>query len=362
MTEHSQKRIAVVADRLCLQHDGGRGHPESPERLRTLMEVVAGGRHGQTSWSSLPGRDATDEEICRVHTPAHLSLLKATRGQRVRLDPDTVASPHSFAAAVRAAGCTLAALEAVASAEMDRSFALVRPPGHHAEPDRAMGFCLLNNIAIAARHAQRALGLRRVAIVDFDVHHGNGTQAAFYDDPDVLFVSSHQYPFYPGTGASEEQGVGAGLGSTINIALRPGHGDVQYDAMYRSIVAPALRAFRPDIILVSAGFDIAAADPLAGMEVSAAGAGRIAAHLVAAADATCAGRIVFVLEGGYDLVGLREGVLACLEAMVGGRAQALETDDDVVALGDAAIDLARHVDAIAALERRSRPAPSSSSG
>jgi acetoin utilization deacetylase AcuC-like enzyme len=353
MTERAKKRIAVVTDPLCLEHDGGRGHPESPERLRTLLEMVTAARHEHASWRSLAGRDATEEEICRVHTRAHLSLLCATRGRHVRLDRDTAASPASFDAAVRAAGCTLAALEAVASGEVDRSFALVRPPGHHAEPDRVMGFCLLNNIAIAARHAQEVLGLRRVAIVDFDVHHGNGTQAAFYDDSEVLFVSSHQYPFYPGTGAGAEQGVGVGLGSTLNIPLRPGHGDVEYDAIYRRIVSPALRAFRPDIMLVSAGFDIALADPLAGMKVSADGAGKIAAHLVAAADAVCAGRIVFVLEGGYDLVGLRDGVLACLVAMAGGQTPGDEDQD---------LDLARYLDAIAALEHRTTQAPSSSSG
>jgi acetoin utilization deacetylase AcuC-like enzyme len=258
----------------------------------------------------------------------------------VSLDPDTTACPQSLDAARRAAGCGIAATEAVIQGTVSSAFALIRPPGHHAEPDRVMGFCFFNNAAIAARHAVHELGLHKVAIVDFDVHHGNGTQSAFYDDPRVLYLSTHQFPFYPGTGGVDETGRGAGAGSTINIPLRIGHGDREYAAIYGALVPRVLEQFGPELIIVSAGLDMMAQDPLGGMGVTAQGVYQIAHALVACADRICDGRIVFVLEGGYDLSALTQGVGACLTAMASDSAgdQAIETLDES-ALGDARMHL-----------------------
>ena len=310
-------RIGIAFDPECLLHDTGAVHAESPARLQCLLNMLGAHEVQALEPTFVTSRLATEAEILRVHSAAHHKRIKATAGYNVRLDPDTVASPRSYEAAMRAAGCTLAALEAVVQGEVRSAFAFVRPPGHHAEPDKPMGFCLYNNVAIAARHARATLGMQRVAIVDFDVHHGNGTQAAFYADPYVLYISTHQAPLYPGTGAATDVGEGLGRGRTINIPLRGGHGDAEYDAIYGSVVARILERFRPDLILVSAGFDIAAEDPLGSMEVTHQGFARIAAHLVNAAEFSAAGRIVFVLEGGYSINALQDGVFACLEAMAG---------------------------------------------
>jgi acetoin utilization deacetylase AcuC-like enzyme len=227
------------------------------------------------------------------------------------LDPDTFTSPASYEVARLAVGATIdAARYAVSSGE--HALALVRPPGHHAEPDRAMGFCLFNNVAIAAA-ALRQDGLARVAIVDIDVHHGNGTQAAFYTDPTVLYVSSHQFPYYPGTGAASEAGSGAGRGFTLNVPMPAGSTDEDYASVYGSVVVPALEQFRPDAILVSAGYDAHELDPLAGMRMTTAGYGAVVALLDDVAARVCGRRLAFVTEGGYHLDALRE----CLEATIG---------------------------------------------
>lgn len=310
-------RIGLALDLHGLQHDPGVGHPESAERLQVLMRLVGTQRVRGLEPVVLEGRVATDAEILRVHSPAHLQRIRATAGMTVRLDADTLASPHSWQAARSAAGHLLTATEAVVRGDVRSAFAIVRPPGHHAEPDKAMGFCLLNNVAIAARHAREALGLQRIAIVDFDVHHGNGTQAVFWRDPSVLYISTHQTPLYPGSGEATEVGEDMGRGRTVNIPLSAGHGDAEYDAIYGALIARILERFRPDLILVSAGFDIAASDPLGGMAVTSEGFARIAAHLVNQAELLCKGRIVFTLEGGYSASGLEDGVLACLEAMAG---------------------------------------------
>ncbi len=310
-------RIGLALDLDGLLHDPGVGHPESAERLQVLMRLIGTQRVRALEPVVVDGRVATDAEILRVHSAGHLQRVKATAGMTVRLDADTLASPHSWHAARSAAGHVLRATEAVVRGEVRSAFAMVRPPGHHAEPDRPMGFCLVNNVAIAAKHAREVLGIQRVAIVDFDVHHGNGTQAVFWRDPSVLYISTHQANLFPGTGAATDVGEDMGRGRTINIPLRAGHGDAEYDAIYGALVARILERFRPELILVSAGFDIAASDPLGGMEVTAEGFARIAAHLVNHAELLCKGRIVFALEGGYSAIGLEEGVLACLEAMAG---------------------------------------------
>jgi len=263
----------------------------------------------------LDHRAATRDELVRAHTDDHFGTIERTQGAHVVLDADTQTSPQSFEAAQWAAGCALTATEAVVSGATQGAFALVRPPGHHAEPTHAMGFCLFNNAAVAAFHARTALGLDRVAVVDFDVHHGNGTQSAFYDDPHVLYISSHQYPFYPGTGVPAEAGADGAVGATVNFPLRAGHGDIEYSAIYGAIVSRMLEQFAPQLILVSAGFDVMATDPLGGMRVSANGVRSIATALVATAQRVCEGRIVFLLEGGYDLDALQDGVTACLHAM-----------------------------------------------
>jgi acetoin utilization deacetylase AcuC-like enzyme len=243
--------------------------------------------------------------------------LERNNGLFAALDDDTYLTPRSVAAAYRAAGGSLALVDALLGpAELNKGLALLRPPGHHARPDRGMGFCLLNNVALAARHA-RARGIERVAIVDWDVHHGNGTQEAFIDDPNVLFVSLHQYPFYPGTGRASEVGTGEGKGFTVNVPLSADASDVTYRSAFEQVVLPVVGRFEPELILVSAGFDAHARDPLAGMTVSAAGFGWMARELSKLADATAKGRMALFLEGGYDLEGLETSLEAAVSAMLG---------------------------------------------
>jgi acetoin utilization deacetylase AcuC-like enzyme len=234
-----------------------------------------------------------------------MALISRARGRPAMLDADTFMSPDSDDVARLAAGAVVTGVKAVMNASGTRAFAMVRPPGHHAEASRAMGFCLYNSVAVAAAWA-RAQGASRVAIVDYDVHHGNGTQWIFYDDPAVLFVSSHQYPFYPGTGAAGEKGKDAGIGYTINLPLDAGATDADVDMLYRQVAVPALHAFRPDVIIVSAGFDAHERDPLGGLRMTTEGFAVVSTRLLQAADDLCSGRIVFVTEGGYDTSALAE--------------------------------------------------------
>ncbi len=306
-------RVGYVYDPLYLEHDLP-GHPESAGRLRAIVSFLeAQGLLAQLQ--PIAARDATVEEIALIHSQALIEGVReaATAGGQRWLDVDTYVVPQSYAAALRSAGGVLAATDAVLSGEIGSAFCLVRPPGHHAGPSYALGFCLFDNIAIAAAHALARRGIERVAIVDFDVHHGNGTQDAIARDPRVLYFSTHQYPFYPGSGNWDEMGAG----NIVNVPLPRGCGDAEHLAAYREVCAPTLRRFQPQLILVSAGFDAHFADPLAQELVSCAGYYEIAALLRSLAEELCGGRIVFALEGGYDHTALAWSVRSCVDALLG---------------------------------------------
>ena len=303
----------LVLDDRMLAHDPGAGHPERPDRLRVLHDRWrdAGGL------TRIGARAATADEIARVHDPRHLERVAATAGRpRVVFDADTSTSARSFEAASLAAGGLVDLCQAVRAGEVRNGFAFVRPPGHHAEHARAMGFCLFNNVAVAAA-ALRAAGTARICIIDWDLHHGNGTQHLFEDDPSVLYVSTHQYPCYPGTGAAEEVGRGPGAGRTLNLPFPPGFGDAEFARAFDEVILPIARQFAPDFVLVSAGFDCDRRDPLGGLEVSSAGFTMMAQACHRLADETANGRIVAVLEGGYDLDAINEGVATVLDTFRG---------------------------------------------
>src|SRR5437899_1348724 len=304
---------AVVSDARMLAHDPGRGHPERAERLRVLLDHL----EDAPGLVRLRPRLATEDELALVHTRAHIERVAHTAGwPHVVFDADTSASAASYEAARLAAGSLLVACEAILAGEIANAFALVRPPGHHAERERAMGFCFFNNVAVAAAFL-RTEGIRRVAIVDWELHHGNGTQHLFEADPDLLYVSTHQYPYYPGTGGAEEVGHGAGAGRTLNLPFPAGFGDAEYVQAFREVVLPVCRQFAPEFVLVSAGFDCDHRDPLAAMAVTPAGFAAMARACTQLAGESAGGRIAAVLEGGYDLGALVEGVDAVLAAMRG---------------------------------------------
>jgi acetoin utilization deacetylase AcuC-like enzyme len=316
--------IAVVDDARFDAHEERSGdHPECPERLHAARNGLYA-RLPDSARELVPAREARHHELERLHRPEYVRHLESRlRDGYGNLDADTYFSPGTREAAWLAAGAAIDFAATLCSPRAQRGVALLRPPGHHAIPRASMGFCLFNNVALAARAALES-GLSRVAIVDWDVHHGNGTQDMFYDDPRVLFVSLHQFPFYPGTGAPHEIGHGAGTGYTANLALPAGSGDEAYGAAFREIALPLIGQYAPELVLVSAGFDAHARDPLASMELSTLTYAAMASSLIDAVDALGHGRIGFVLEGGYDLQALEASVSEVTRSLLGQRTELAE--------------------------------------
>jgi len=304
--ERQPLRTGFAYSEACLGHLTGGDHPEKPERLSAILDRLAG-KNLLSGMERISVRAAPLKCITAVHTPEYVARLRAAcrKGTGLLDSPDTPISAKSYEAALAAAGCALAAVDAVMAGRVRNAFCAVRPPGHHALRDQAMGFCIFNNVAIAARHLRKEHGSARILIVDWDVHHGNGTQAAFKGDPSVLYFSVHRSNFYPGTGNADENG--GGPGRVINVPLPAGSGDAEYTAAFRDILVPAADAFKPEFVLVSAGFDARSGDPLGGMRVTDAGYAGLTRIVRGIADKHCNGRLVSVLEGGYDFDGLADG-------------------------------------------------------
>ncbi len=307
--------VLLLTHRDCALHDMGEGHPECPDRLRAVWQAL-----DRQEFADLirdqPG-EATREQLERVHPADYVDAILRIRpaeGEMVALDGDTLMNAHSARAALLAAGAAVQAVDEVCAGTVRHAFCATRPPGHHAERRRPMGFCLFANAVVAARHAQAAHGIERVAICDFDVHHGNGTQDVVQDDPSILFCSSHQMPLYPGTGAADE----TGCGNVVNAPLPPGAGPDAFRAAWEGTLVPAIRAFRPGLVVVSAGFDAHARDPLAQLRLAEADFAWVTQALCAVAEECCGGRLVSLLEGGYDLPALAASTAAHVRALLHG--------------------------------------------
>ncbi|MBV1799754.1 histone deacetylase family protein [Siccirubricoccus sp. G192] len=305
--------VLLLTHRACLAHDPGDFHPECPDRLRAVLQALDCEEFSDLIRDQAP--EATLEQLCRVHPRNYVEAILAIRpaiGDSVPLDGDTIMSHGSAEAALRAAGAGVAAVDAVCRGEVRRAFCATRPPGHHAEPARPMGFCFFSNAVIAARHAQAAHGLARVAILDFDVHHGNGSQACVEGDASILYASSHQWPLYPGTGDARERGVG----NVFNAPLRPGADGAAFRAAWAGMLLPAVEAFAPELLVVSAGFDAHARDPLAQLRVREPDFAWLTAELCGIAERHAGGRVVSLLEGGYDLEALATSTAAHVRALM----------------------------------------------
>jgi acetoin utilization deacetylase AcuC-like enzyme len=308
--------LLIISSERFAEHQTPPGHPESARRAE-VMDVIAG-EWRERGGEVMEPHPATRDQLARVHDAAYIDLLQGSLGEALAFDVDTYTSPESAEIALLSAGAAIAAVEHVLQGSHRRALAMVRPPGHHAERNRAMGFCFYNNIAVAAAHA-RALGTARVAIVDYDVHHGNGTQHAFEIDPSILYISTHQYPFYPGTGAPDELGAGSAKGFTINLPLEAGAVDEDYRVLFSEVVVPVLMQFKPELLLVSAGFDAHEQDPLGGMRLTAQAFAAMTAELVRVADECAGGRIVLATEGGYHLRALAESLRGVVGVLASDR-------------------------------------------
>jgi len=310
-------RVGFVYDPRYLGHEMGPGHPESPERLRAICSQL----QSSGTWSRLhqvTPRRAERQWIELIHRASYVESLerRSPANGYASLDPDTSMSPGTLDAAYLATGGALAAVDAIMKGDIEQAFCAVRPPGHHAEADRAMGFCFFNTVAIAARYIQQHYGLQRVLIVDWDVHHGNGTQHGFYDDASVLFFSTHQFPYYPGTGGAMETGEGRGKGLTINVPLSGGQGDDEYREVFQKVLVPAADTFQPEFVVISAGFDAHRDDPLASMDLTEEGYGELTSMVASIANDFSSGRILACLEGGYHLRALAGSVDQHLQVLL----------------------------------------------
>ncbi|MBE9535592.1 MAG: histone deacetylase [Proteobacteria bacterium] len=322
------EKIGILADNIFMEHRTG-AHVESPDRLRVIYDMLEEEKYYDSS-TRIELRRATDEEIVLNHDEAYIHMLESTGPGN--LDSDTVLSERSLEVARLAVGGCLNMVDEIMSGRIVKGFAFVRPPGHHAEKERGMGFCLFNNIAIAARHLMKEHGLQRIAIIDWDLHHGNGTEHSFYSEKGLLYLSMHQSPCYPGTGGLRDVGTGEGEGFNVNLPIAAGAGDAEYLKAFDELFLPIMERYRPEIILVSAGFDTHRLDPLGAMELSAAGFGAMGQRLSELAGQVCGGKIGFFLEGGYSLEGLKESVSELLYAITGEKAY------DLPPSGDTSID------------------------
>ena len=305
---------ALFTHPVCVEHENGFMHPESPDRLRAIERILEGESFALLERHEAPAGQF--DQIERVHAPFYVEAIfeNMPKSGHTYLDPDTGMSPKSGEAALRAVGGLCAAVDEVVDGRARNAFCPVRPPGHHAERSQAMGFCLFNNVAVAAHHARHKHGIERVAVVDFDVHHGNGTQNAFFNDPNLFYASSHQWPCYPGTGMESDRGVAENI---CNLPLSPGAGSAEFREGYQKRVLPALRTFAPELLIISAGFDAHARDPLAQLRLTEDDYAWVTRELLAIAEDCCSGRVVSSLEGGYDLTALANSVAAHVRALMG---------------------------------------------
>jgi acetoin utilization deacetylase AcuC-like enzyme len=322
----SSSTTGIVCHELYKQHLANFPHVETPERLQVIYDMLdAVDMAGK--FVTISPRPATHDELAWIHSDAHIRRVAATDGKaHASLDPDTQTTPLSYQAAILAVGGLFSLVDKIFDGSVENGFALVRPPGHHAEADRAMGFCLFNNVALGARYAMNKYGVKRILIVDWDLHHGNATQHSFDTDPGILYFSTHQFPHYPGTGSLNEVGRGEGKGFTVNVPLSPGCGDSEFFKIFTQVFAPITRDFQPELIFVSAGFDTYIGDPLGGMRVTPHGYAAMTRLMMGLAETCASGRLAMTLEGGYHLAGLKESVRAVLKELVG---ESILTADDL---------------------------------
>ncbi len=308
-------KIGIVKDPIYIEHDPGSYHPESPQRLVSVYNMLQG-KDMENLFEEISPRKAQREEIELIHKSSYFDRVAATEGlSSSYLDPDTVTSKRSFEAALYAAGGLLTGLDRIMNGDFKYIFALVRPPGHHAESDRGMGFCLFNNIAVAAMYAIQNCEIERILIVDWDLHHGNGTQHSFYSEDRVLYFSTHQFPYYPGTGGFDEVGQGKGKGFTVNVPLGIGHGNREYYRIFKTLLEPIADIYKPELVFISAGFDIYYRDPLGGMEVTPEGFAALTQVLKSIAVKHAEGKLLITLEGGYHLEGLTESIASVIKQL-----------------------------------------------